>query len=171
MPSEPFAHWPTHHPHILRYLRQSFPAASPQSLEDAASAAALAWVGQPQPWLESTCVQDQRRWLCRVAWRALRGELRLKSSRVFRCTPEQAGLTRPAGQDYAMDLPHRVEVALSEAAHAHGGAEPAVLRAALEYALWTGEPDAAVARGFGVRRDALNRAKRQVQLALVETVA
>ncbi|MCB9796293.1 MAG: hypothetical protein H6741_26665 [Alphaproteobacteria bacterium] len=159
--------WSQHQGHLHHYLRRQFPGASVQAIEDASSRTALDLLRNPSA-LEG-CATDQARlglMQC-VAWRHLRGELRLKRSKLEQPRHALPPVACPPGQEHLACLAERYEAVVAEACARHGGGEPELLRAALEHLLLTGDTDTAVARRFGLRREPINRAKRLVQRRVV----
>ncbi|MCB9797033.1 MAG: hypothetical protein H6741_30480 [Alphaproteobacteria bacterium] len=155
--------WSQHHPALLAYLRRCFPGVSAQAIEDAASGAVLDLLKNPAPFARCDSEKARLGLLRCVAWRQLRGALRRKHRRMERALPTLPVFASPPGQEHLADFSARFEAAMHEACVRYGGLEPELMRAALTYRLLSGDSDTRVGARFGVRREALNRAKRLIQ--------
>lgn len=138
---------------LERWLQCCFPTWPAASVEDAV-ADAMTTVLSKQGW----ALPADMRLLRTVAWRGLRAEWR-------RPRPQRIGLRAPAtadptGRIEARSTLRRLNTLIEPAVEEFGGRKKSQVRSALVSRLADGESDTAVARQHGVRREAINRARR-----------
>jgi hypothetical protein len=157
---------------VTGWLERCFPSACPGQIEDVWQAAALDVLEHPQRYQrawERDGEAGLARYLSTVAWRGLRGAHRRKAYREEQGDLRLAALIPVSGgQEHYLTLRHELGPVISAAAAQFGGPCPAQLEAALLERLCGGAPDTEVAARHGLRREPLNRARRQVEAELLD---
>lgn len=160
-------------PWLRRYVQGHFPRLCASAVEDAAQEAFVCALEHPErfarAWAEGGIVRVEG--LCRtIAWRAARGRLARHASRreVGGDALELVRQTRPPGQELVAECRLRLDRVMDEALARHAAACPAQVRAAVIDRVLTGDPDTEVARRHGVRREYLNRVRRDLERGLWE---
>lgn len=158
-------------PGLLRYLRFHFPRVCGGSHEDAAQEAFVAALRFPERIEEARLrggLPAVER-LCRtIAWRAARARLVRGSARreVGGQALEAGEVAYWGGQEWSAELCLHLEPRLRAAAATVAPVHAASLQVALRERLTEGGSDTEVAARHGLRREYLNRARRQVEAEL-----
>lgn len=161
---------------LVARVQRAFPQSCPALVEDAVSAAifdAILGVQNPNSAFARALSKDGaaglRAVLSQAAWRKMRGQRRLKASRVEllpRATPDAPAVDDPEAELSQRELFVRLVSAIDMAASLHAKRDPARLRAALSDRFETGDSDPKVARRHGVRREVLTNARNWTRRAL-----
>lgn len=159
-------------PWLGAYVRSCFPRVCPSLIEDAAQEAFVCALEHPDRFERAHAEGGMARveGLCRtIAWRAARGRLARHSTRfeVGGDALQQSAARREPGQEIVADVRMRLDAMLDAAVQRHAPACPTEVRAAVIDRVLSGETDTAVARRHGVRREYLNRVRREVQRGLL----
>lgn len=148
-------------------LQRCFPRVSPQEIEDAVQEALLVLTqdaARPDSVSQRAWRKDGAAGVARVArrvaWRAVRGQLRRKG---YGPLPLRDELRGASSTPHDQLLAERMEAALpaqvETAARLFSTASPQALRAALWQSFEGGMPDLQVAAQHGLRREPLSRAR------------
>lgn len=158
-------------PWLRQYVQRHFPRVCGSICEDAVQDAFLAALEHPERFTAAYLQGGLPRveGLCRtIAWRAARGRL-MRCSARYEVGGEALSMgsdLQPAGQellvDAALHLDRLIDGAVAR--HAPGSAER--VRAAVVDRMLGGGTDTAVALRHGVRREYINRSRRDVERQL-----
>ncbi len=163
-------------PWLSAYVQGSFPRMCAGHVEDAAQEVFLCALEHPErftrAWEEGG--QPRVEGLCRlIAWRSARG--RWSRSSYKREVGGEALLDvraeRAPGQELMTDVRMCLERVLNDALQAIAPSCQEQTRAAVIDRFMTGDSDTAVAERHGVRREYVNRVKREVQRSFLEPCA
>ncbi|MCB9761182.1 MAG: hypothetical protein H6739_15180 [Alphaproteobacteria bacterium] len=158
-----------HRESLLERLTRSFPGTCPGRIEDAAQQAML--IALEHAHTGPSCVRAAwargggaaiAQQLFNFGWRHLRGEHRLKRSRVETLAaslPARGHQEHPEGILVARHTAQAVACMLPCAARKHSKKHASTLTAALEDRLWSGDTDKDVAARHGVERSLICRAR------------
>ncbi|MBL8617103.1 MAG: hypothetical protein JNM72_15950 [Deltaproteobacteria bacterium] len=154
------------------WLLQRFPQACPSEIADAWQAAALDVLEHPARYEAAWAGDGERglgRLLTTVAWRALRGEHRRVARRRARGSMRLAAqITVTAGQEHYFAMRHELDGVIGAAAARYGAGRPDLLERALLERLCEAAPDTEIAARHNLRREPLNRARRVVEVELLD---
>jgi len=158
-------------PWLQRYVQRHFPRACDSLCEDAVQDAFLAAVEHPErftaAWLDGGLKRVEG--LCRtIAWRAARGRLARSCYRreLGGDAWLLAGQHQPPGQELVVEALLNLDRIVDEAVQRHAPANAEKVRLALVDRMQNGLTDTAVAERHGVRREYINRSRRDVERAL-----
>jgi DNA-directed RNA polymerase specialized sigma24 family protein len=158
-------------PWLRRYVQHHFPRACGSICEDAVQDAFLVAVEHPErftaAWTEGGLSRVDG--LCRtIAWRAARGRLARSCNRreIGGDALLIAGLRQAPGQELVAEARLHLDRIIDQAARRHAPTNPAGLRLALVDRMRSGESDTAVAERHGIRREYINRSRREIERAL-----
>lgn len=163
-------------PWLPGYVQGNFPRMCASHIQDAVQEVYLSALEHPErfarAWEEGGWSRVEG--LCKViAWRSARGRWKRHSTHrelggdALRAHPGATLPPQPVVAAYHLHLEATLEAALHRAAPAC----VAQTRAAVLDRFHSGDSDTAVARRHGIRREYLNRVKREVQRALLEEAA
>ncbi|MCB9763081.1 MAG: hypothetical protein H6739_24990 [Alphaproteobacteria bacterium] len=155
------------------HVRHHFPNACRGQVEDAVSAAFLAAMTHPDRFARALAEggEDRVLGLFRVvAWRAMRAWWRRGARRHERLDADASAMLGacPAGQQASAVLHLDVATAIQDAAVLCCRSDSARICAAVADRLASGDTDTDVARRHGVRREYVNRVRREVARELLE---
>lgn len=160
-------------PWLGAYVQRHFPRVCPSLAEDAAQEAFLCALEHPErferAWLEGGMPRVEG--LCRtIAWRSARGRLARHGTRreVGGEALQLLAAMRPPGQELVAEARLRLDAMLDAAVARHAPACAPQVRAAVVDRVMSGDSDSLVAHRHGVRREYLNRARREVERGLLE---
>lgn len=158
-------------PWLRRYVQGHFPRLCPAAVEDAAQEAFLCALEHPErfsrAWAEGGQVRVDG--LCRtIAWRAARGRLVRHATRreVGGDALELARSARPPGQELVAECRLRLDRMLDEAVARHAPACAGPVREAVIDRVLSGDADTTVAARHKVRREYINRVRRDLERGL-----
>lgn len=157
------SHFYTLSPRLVRRLRADFPMTCTSACEDATSSAILIGLESPLA-VEGVWQKDGLeglfRWLHVVAWRALRGKLRLASTKLEgSMEDETAGGGDPLVALLSREGLDRANALIDEAATRFGGRRATALGDALRTRFTEECTDGEAAAAHGVHRESVNRAR------------
>ncbi|MCK6505577.1 hypothetical protein L6R53_19630 [Myxococcota bacterium] len=160
-------------PWLCRYVQARFPGLCPSAVEDAAQEAFLCALEHPERFARALAEGGPARvdGLCRtIAWRAARGRLARHATRreVGGDALALARTARPAGQELVAECRLRLDRLLEDALARHAPACAATVRLAVVDRVFSGDPETVVARRHGVRREYVNRVRRDLERGLWE---
>ncbi len=163
-------------PWLSAYVQGSFPRMCAGHVEDAAQEVFVCALEHPDRFIRAWEEGGQARveGLCRlIAWRSARG--RWSRSAYKREVGGDALLDiraeRAAGQELVADVRMRLDRVIDDALASIAPSCQAQTRAAVLDRFLSGDSDTAVAERHGVRREYVNRVKRQVQRSFLEPAA
>lgn len=163
-------------PRLQRYVRGSFPAMCHGHAEDAVQEVFLCALEHPDRFERAWSEGGQLRLegLCRlIAWRSARGRWQRAATRreLGGDALHQQRAARAPGQELVADLRMQLDGVIERAIQAIAPAQAGQAHAALVDRFMSGDSDTEVAARHGLRREYLNRIKREVQRSFLDPLA
>jgi DNA-directed RNA polymerase specialized sigma24 family protein len=158
-------------PWLRQYVQRHFPRVCTSICEDAVQDAFVAALEHPERFTAAYQQGGMLRveGLCRtIAWRAARGRL-VRSSSRFELGGEAltwCNAIQPPGQELLVDAALHLDGLIDGAVARHAPASAERVRAAVVDRMLGGGTDTAVALRHGVRREYINRSRRDVERQL-----